>query len=223
MKLAVCLAGAALVLIMQLKGDALAEESTMHSAQALPQPRLAGDMSVEQAIAQRRSVREFTDQPLTRDQIAQLCWAGQGVTEKSRQLRAAPSAGATFPIELYVVTAASVDRYEPRDHTLHAHLAGDVRPALQAAAHGQESVGDAPATFVIAACVERTAGKYGARAERYCFMEAGHVAQNVFLQATALQLAGVPVGAFDDAAVAAVLKLPKDHRALYLLPIGQPR
>ena len=188
----------------------------------LPPPVLTGRMSLEEAINTRRSVREFIDQPLTMKDLAQLCWAGQGITDPRSGYRASPSAGALYPIELYVVTADGVDHYRPRDHGLDRHLPGDLRRAVQEAALHQESIGDAPACVVIAAVVERTARKYGRRAERYCFIEAGHVAQNILLQATALQLAGVPIGAFEDDKVASVLKLPKTHRVLYLLPVGTP-
>ncbi|MHC4094251.1 MAG: SagB/ThcOx family dehydrogenase [Planctomycetota bacterium] len=180
-------------------------------------------MSLEKAIAHRRSVREFSSTPLAIEQISQLCWAGQGITDRADGFRAAPSAGALFPIELYVVTADRVDHYRPAGHRLKPHLDGDVRRSLQQAALHQEPVGEAPVCLVIAAVVERTAGKYGKRAERYCFTEAGHVAQNILLQATALGLGGVPVGAFEDQKVAKVLKLPKAQRVLYLLPIGHPR
>ena len=98
-----------------------------------------------------------------------------------------------------------------------------MRKALQVAGLDQESIGKAPACFVITAVAERTARKYGQRAKRYCFIEAGHVAQNIMLQATALKLAGVTIGAFEDQSVAATLKLPKNHSVLYVLPIGYPQ
>ncbi len=189
----------------------------------LPPPVLAGQMSLEAAIAQRRSVREFTDKALTREQIAQLCWAGQGITNRDRGFRASPSAGALYPIELYIVTADGVDHYRPKGHSLQRHLTGDLRRSLQGAGLDQQPIGRAPACVVITAVVERTARKYGRRAERYCFLEAGHVAQNILLQATALHLGGVSIGAFEDHKVAAVLKLPESHSVLYLLPIGHPR
>ncbi|MBN2562688.1 MAG: SagB/ThcOx family dehydrogenase [Phycisphaerae bacterium] len=189
----------------------------------LPRPVLAGSVTLEEAIANRRSVRQFSNEPLTRRQIGQLCWAGQGVTDAGGRFRASPSAGALYPIELYVVTADGVDHYLPKGHRRERHLAGDLRRALQEAALGQDPVGQAAACVVIAAVVERTSKKYGDRAERYCFIEAGHVAQNILLQATALQLGGVPIGAYHDEKVAQVLKLPKDHRVLYLLPVGHPR
>jgi SagB-type dehydrogenase family enzyme len=189
----------------------------------LPPPRRAGRMSLERAIAARRCVRDFTAKPLAAAQIAQLCWAGQGITEPREQLRAAPSAGALYPIELYLATANGVDRYQPKKHRLRRHLRRDVRPDLQRAALDQEMITQAPLCIVIAAAVKRTAHKYGRRAQRYCFMEVGHVAQNILLQATALRLAGVPIGAFEDRRVAALLMLPRHQRALCLLAIGHPR
>jgi SagB-type dehydrogenase family enzyme len=186
----------------------------------LPAPKLTGRMSLEEAIAKRRSVREFAKRPLTREQIGQLCWAAQGITDARLKFRAAPSAGALYPIELYVVTAEGVDRYRPAGHELERHVRGDLRGAVQAAALGQEAIGDAAACVAITAVVKRTARKYGKRALRYCFIEAGHVAQNILLQATALELGAVPIGAFEDQKVAQVLKLPDDHRVLYLVPVG---
>ena len=220
MRLLRCCSGCAAVALVTIGGASAMNGTGKDKPKDLPPPVLTGRMSLEEAVNARRSTREFTDQPLTLKDIAQLCWAGQGITAPASGYRASPSAGALYPIELYVVTADGVDHYRPRDHRLEPHLSGDQRPALQRAALGQEAIGDAPVCMVIAAVVERTARKYGRRAERYCFIEAGHVGQNVLLQATALHLAGVPIGAFEDDAVAAVLKLPKTHRVLYLLPVG---
>jgi len=189
----------------------------------LPPPRLSGPMSLEEAVNSRRSVREFQNQPLTREHLSQLCWAGQGITDPQGGLRAAPSAGALYPIELFLVTAEGVDHYVPQRHALERHLDGDLRAALQAASLDQESIGEAPLSVVITAVVDRTARKYGPRAERYCLIEAGHVAQNVLLQAAALGLRGVPIGAYEDSKVVKNLKLPKEHKVLYILAIGRPR
>lgn len=189
----------------------------------LPAPILAGRMSFEEAVFARRCIREFKTQPLASQHIAQLCWAAQGITDPVDGLRATPSAGALYPIELYVVSGDGVDHYRPAGHRLERHLPGDVRRALQRAALDQDMIGEAPMCMVIAAVVKRLARKYGERADRYCFMEAGHIAQNVLLQAAALRLAGVPIGAYEDDDVAAVLKLPKDQRVLYLLTIGFPK
>ena len=192
-------------------------------AESLPPAVTSGALSLEELLASRRSLRQFGDRPLTRQQIGQLCWAAQGITDQDRGFRTAPSAGALYPVELYVVTAAGVEHYRPAGHRLEPHITGDVRPQLRRAALDQNPIGEAPACFVITAVVKRTARKYGPRAERYCFMEAGHVAQNVLLQATALGLGSTPIGAFEDNQVAKVLRLPPDRRALYLLPIGHPR
>lgn len=180
-------------------------------------------MTLTDALAARRSVRRFKGDALSPEQIATLCWAAQGVTDKRMGFRAAPSAGALYPLELYVVTAAGVDHYEPKTGALVRHLEGDLRPKLQAAALGQRFVDDAPATFVLATVIERTAAKYGRRAQRYVWMEVGHAAQNLLLQAVALKLGAVPVGAFDDAAVAKALSLPADHAPALLIPAGTPK
>jgi SagB-type dehydrogenase family enzyme len=212
--LATALSGAAILSVAR----GVADEKTS----ALPSPVLAGHMSLEEALARRRSIRQFTDEPLSLKEIAQLCWAGQGITDETLGFRASPSAGALYPIELYVVTTRDVAHYRPKDHTLQDHADGDHRQALQKAALDQAVIGRAPACFVITAVIERTARKYGQRARRYCLLEAGHVAQNILLQATVMDLGGTPVGAFNDDQVNAALKLPKNHRVLYLLPIGHP-
>ena len=199
-----------------------ATSPTSAPSAALPPPDTIGGMSLTETLTRRRSVRQFTDLPLDRTQLSQLCWAAQGLTDPARSRRTAPSAGALYPLELYVVTAAGVDHYLPARHSLEPHASGDVRLALSAAALHQEALRQAPVCFVIAAVTERSAVKYGTRAERYCFMEAGHVAQNILLQATALDLGAVPIGAFDDDRVAAVLKLPPGQRVLYLVPVGHP-
>lgn len=192
------------------------------AAVPLPPPNTSGGMSLGEALTQRRSIRSFADTPLALKDLAQLCWAGQGITDQQRGFRTSPSAGALYPIELYMVTADGVRQYLPHEHAARWHTHEDVRAAFQAAALGQDAIGDAPVCFVVAAVPQRSARKYGTRASRYCMIEAGHVAQNILLQATALGLGGVPIGAYDDDAVAKVLKLPDDQSVLYLLPIGRP-
>ncbi len=189
---------------------------------SLPPPRLQGAVSLEEALARRRSLRSFSDQRLTLAELGQLLWAAQGITSPAG-LRAAPSAGALYPLEIYAVTPEGVYHYRPQGHQAILHLAGDVRSALAAAALSQAAVAQAAAVIVIAAVYARTAQKYGAtRTPRYVALEAGHVGQNVLLQAVALGLGGVPVGAFYDDQVQAVLKLPADQEPLYLIPIGHP-
>ncbi len=189
----------------------------------LPAPQTAGGLSVAAALAKRRSHREFAARLLSLEQVSQLCWAAQGITDREQGLRAAPSAGALYPITLFLVDAQGVYEYEPHGHALRCVRTGDLRGKLQAAAWDQLCVGAAPLCLIFAMDVGRTAAKYGHRAERYCLLEAGHVAQNVLLQATALELVGVPVGAFKDAEVAALLDLPGNLRPVYLVPVGQPR
>ena len=202
-----------------LTGAANPDEPTI----TLPRPSTSGGMAVSEAIAQRRSQRHFTDTPLAPAEISQLCWAAQGITDAARGRRASPSAGALYPMTVYVVDARGVFEYQPRRHALRRVVEGDQRQNLQAAALGQACVGAGAMCMVIAMNVDRTATKYGSRALRYCLMEAGHVAQNVMLQATDLGLGGVTVGAFHEERVAAVLELSEDLRAVYLLPLGHPR
>lgn len=187
----------------------------------LPPPDMAGGATLTEAMATRRSVRDFRDQPLESAELSQLLWATQGITSATGQ-RTAPSAGGLYPLEVYLVTASGSYHYLPATHHLRLLGDADLRPDLAVAALSQESVGQAPAVVVIAAVFARTAGRYGDRAERYVQMEVGHAAQNLLLQAVALDLGAVPVGAFDDREVADVLGLPVDHDPLYLIPVGHP-
>jgi SagB-type dehydrogenase family enzyme len=190
---------------------------------ALPAPQLKGPLSLEETLAQRRSVREFSDAPLTLAELAQLLWAAQGVTHPAG-LRTAPSAGALYPLEVYAVTREAVYHYDPQGHCMTVRVQGDARPALHAAALKQDPVLKAPAVIAIAAVYARTAGKYGEeRTPRYVHLEAGHAAQNILLQAVALNLGAVPIGAFWDDQVQQALGLPSDHQPLYLIPVGHPR
>lgn len=189
----------------------------------LPPPDTEGLAAFETTVATRRTVRDFARRALSPAQISQISWAAQGVTETSAGLRASPSAGALYPVELYLVTAEGVDHYEPDGHLLRRHVEGDVRPRLRKASLDQEMIDAAPLCVVIAVVVERLSGKYGGRAERYAILEVGHVAQNVLLQAQALGLGGVPIGAFEDRSVNAALKLPRGERVIYLIPIGYPK
>jgi SagB-type dehydrogenase family enzyme len=189
----------------------------------LPPPSLEGGTSLEETLARRRSVREFDDTPLTAAELGQLLWAAQGLTDE-RGFRTAPSAGALYPLELYVVTANGVFHYEPQGHQLSAVRLDDPRAALYEAALRQEAVRGAPAVFVVSAVYARTEQKYGAqRSPRYVHLEAGHTAQNLLLQAVALGLGAVPIGAFQDEQVQETLGLPSDHEPLYLIPAGHPR
>lgn len=187
----------------------------------LPSPRQTGDMPLEEVIGARRSAREFSSQELSWDEISQLLWAAQGETDP-RGLRAAPSAGALYPLEIFVALPDGVYHYSPQGHTIERVTDRDVREDLWQAGLKQEALRQAPAVFVVTAVYERTEAKYGERAERYVHLEAGHAAQNVLLQAVSLDLGAVPVGAFYDDQVIDVLGLPSDHRPLYLIPAGHP-
>lgn len=188
----------------------------------LPTPVLVGKLTLEEAIQKRRSVREFTADPLTLSEIGQLLWAAQGITHPSG-LRTAPSAGALYPLEIYVATGEGFFHYEPQVHQLSPLLQGDLRPRLYDAALNQEAVLEAPAIFVIAADYSRTSTKYGEnRSPRYVHLEAGHAAQNLLLEAVALELGAVPIGAFYDNEVKEVLALPASLQPLYLIPVGHP-
>lgn len=188
---------------------------------ALPAPRSQGGLSLEEVIATRRSVRTFTVEQPSDSELAQLLWAAQGETDP-RGYRTAPSAGALYPLEIYVVMEEGLFHYEPGEHILALWREGDLRDALWRAALQQDSLWQAPAVMVMTAVIERTATKYGARAERYVYLEAGHAAQNLLLQAVALGLGAVPIGAFDDEGVRAALSLPQDHAPIYLIPVGRP-
>jgi SagB-type dehydrogenase family enzyme len=187
----------------------------------LPSPTASGPMSIEEALASRRSVREFSPERLAPETLSQLLWAAQGVTSSGGK-RTAPSAGALYPLELYVADHNGVHRYLPDDHALERLSDKDVRPALEDAALGQEAVGDATAVFVITAVEARTEVKYGGRAERYVKLEAGHAAQNLLLQAVALDLGAVPIGAFGDREIQRILDLPAGEEPFYLIPVGHP-
>lgn len=198
-------------------------EPLMPDITPLPEPLTEGRVSLEETLQLRRSVREFTSQPLTSDEISQLLWAAQGITDP-RGRRTAPSAGALYPLELYLVAPQGVFHYDPLGHSLAKWQEGDLRGELSVAALDQSFVADAPATIVITAVFARIEVRYGSeRGPRYVHMEVGHAAQNIHLQAVALGLGSVPVGAFHDEQVAQVLALPKDHLPLYLIPVGHPR
>lgn len=190
----------------------------------LPPPFLSSRMSVEEAIAARRSVREFKTDPIPLEQIGQLLWAAQGITCGQRGLRATPSAGATYPLELYLADPSGVYRYNPPTHSLSTVKTGDLRAGLARLSLNQPWVEQAPASLIIAAEPRRTAARYGRdRGLRYALIEAGHAAQNLHLQAVALGLGSVPVGAFRDEDIHTLLGLPDGQQVLYIIPVGYPR
>lgn len=193
----------------------------------LPGPRLDSAFSIEKVLSTRRSIREFTGEPLELAQVAQLLWAAQGVTSADAH-RTAPSAGGLYSLELYLIAAnvkslpSGIYRYENLIHELVCLMEGDKRQRLFCSALEQTSILQAAAIFVLAGIYERISSKYGDRGIRYTHMEAGHAAQNLLLQASALGLGAVLVGAFDDAKVKQVLGLSTKEIPLYLIPVGKP-
>ncbi|MBE0431570.1 MAG: SagB/ThcOx family dehydrogenase [Dehalococcoidia bacterium] len=193
---------------------------------ALPEPRPDSSVSLEQTLLQRRSVRSYSDEPLTLDEVSQLLWAAQGITDP-RGYRTAPSAGATYPLETYLVAGNVADvgpgvyRYDPEEHALVKVIDGDVRAGLASAALAQSSVREGAISIVFTAVYARTTQRYGDRGVRYVHMEAGHAAQNVYLQAVALNLGTVVIGAFHDDQVSSILDLPADEQPLYIMPLGR--
>jgi SagB-type dehydrogenase family enzyme len=174
------------------------------------------------ALARRRSHRAFTTEALSELEISQLLWAAQGITAGWGG-RTAPSAGGLYPLELYLLTPEAYRHYRPQGHRVELLAEGDWRGQIAAAALHQPTVAAAVLTIVITAVYARTTRKYGSRGRRYVELEAGHTAQNLLLQAVALGLAAVPIGAFDDKRLAQTLRLPSDHIPLYLVAIGHAR
>lgn len=198
----------------------------------LPKPRLSGPMSVEEAIQRRRSRREYRREPLKLSEVSQLLWAAQGVTapELWTGLRSAPSAGGLYPLETYVVVKPGgveglepgTYHYDPHRHVLNQVAEGDFSRALMSACVDQEWVGAAACNIVFTAVVERTRVRYGDRALQYVFQESGHAAENVYLQAEALGLGCVVIGAFYEDEVRKVLNAGSDELPVYVMPVGRP-
>ncbi len=204
----------------------------------LPSPQLKGKVSLEETILRRRAVRRYRREPLDLSQLSQILWSAQGITG-TREFRAAPSAGATYPLEIFVFVGkqgvidseakqvpeelqAGIYHYEADSHSLSLHKPADLRPDLARATLDQEFIIDAPVDIVICALYHRTSYRYGRRGERYVHIEVGHVGENIHLQAVALGLATVEVGAFHDEEVRKVLEVEEQIKPLYIMPLGKP-
>jgi SagB-type dehydrogenase family enzyme len=192
----------------------------------LPQPAHDSPVSVEHTLFNRRSVRQYRNDPLTLRDISQLLWAAQGVTTE-RGFRTAPSAGALFPLEIYVAAGtvtrlpAGIYKYNYRDHSIFQRVDKDKRRELSRAALNQKPIAKAPAVLLICAVAERVTRTYGQRGIQYTYMEIGHAAQNVCLQAVALGMATVVIGAFRDDEVKTVANLAEDEQPAYIIPVGK--
>ncbi|MCW8445425.1 SagB/ThcOx family dehydrogenase [Fluoribacter gormanii] len=191
----------------------------------LPSPTYSSHISIEEALKKRRSIRQYKNQAITLQQVAQLLWASQGITS-NEGFRTTPSAGALYPLEVYLVArnvsnlSAGVYHYVPSKHILQKIKEGDISAQLTRAALGQSTVNSGAANIVITAVFSRTIKKYGKLGNRFVFMEAGHAAQNIYLQTVSLNLATVSIGGFDDVQVKQALGITNEE-PLYILPIGK--
>jgi len=209
---------------------AMAKDNRIHKGadMQLPQPKIEGTVSVEQAIGQRRTVRAFSPQMLQLDQLSQLLWSAQGLTGGSGYKRSAPSAGALYPMDVYAVAGpgsvarieAGVYRYDPQGHMLSRVAKRDARDEVARACLSQMWMAQAPVNLVVTAEYSRITGKYGNRGLRYAMIEAGHIGQNLFLQAEALGLKAGIVGAYHDERLIEIMNLPRTHEPLLIMPIG---
>lgn len=196
----------------------------------LPEPDMESQVSVEESIKERRSVRSYKDDPVDLEKVSQLLWSAQGITDPENSFRSAPSAGATFPIEIYLVVPSNgvkeleegLYHYQPSQHQLEKVLEEDLSMDLRDSAMGQDPTTEAATNIVIVANYDLTTSTYGERGIRYVHMEAGHIGENIHLQAEALDLGTVAIGAFSDEKVHDTLSLSKDLNPLYIFPIGYP-
>ncbi len=186
----------------------------------LPAPQTKGSMSLEEAISKRRSVRNFKKGTVSDKDLSQLLFAASGISCKKQKHRTAPSAGATFPMELYVADANGVFKYLVENHQLEKLADKDIREQLSASALGQSCVAQAAVNIIIVGMYERTTQRYGERGIQYVHTEAGHIAQNIHLQAVALGYGSVPVGAFSEEKIGSLLNLSSKEKVLYIIPVG---
>lgn len=192
----------------------------------LPPPRKSSQVSIEEAILKRRSIREYKREPLSLKEISQLLWAAQGITDSSGK-RSAPSAGALYPLKVYVIgeienLSPAIYQYHPFHHSLIKILDKDLRKEITEAAYGQEWVEKAPVLFLFTGNYEIVAQKYGReKASRFTHMEVGHAAQNLYLQTVSLNLGTVAVGGFDVEKIKKILALPQEEEPLYIMPVGK--
>ncbi len=206
----------------------LLEVRTGDASISLPKPSSDGKVSVEKAIKGRRTVRDFRETGLSLNHLSQLVWAGQGITDSLENKRAAPSGGALYPLDIFILVGedgvekveGGVYRYLPKGHSVLPIAKGDRRKEIALASLSQMWMARAPVIFIITAEYRRITGKYGERGIRYALIEVGHVGQNLFLQAEALGLGAGMVGAFNDSEVSKIASLPSKHEPLLMMPVG---
>jgi SagB-type dehydrogenase family enzyme len=193
----------------------------------LPPPVTKGGMPLAEALQIRRTVRHFATRPLGPEQLSQLLWEAYGVTDPQGH-RTSPSAGATYPLDLYLVVGewgvtnlpAGIYHYEIAAHALMPLVRGDFHPLVARACLHQAWMAEAPVMVVITGEYRRCTARYGQRGIRYTHIEAGNVSQDLFLAAESLGLGAGIVGAFEDQALAQALKLPPTHEPLLVMPMG---
>ena len=206
----------------------LLEIKNVHASIPLPKPSLDGKVSVEKAIQQRRTLRDFQERTLSLDHLSQLLWSAQGIADATKGRRVAASGGALYPLDIYVLVGkngvekmeAGVYHYLPKEHSVSPMTKGDRRREIASASLSQMWMAKAPVIFVITVEYKRITGRYGERGIRYALIEVGHVGQNLFLQAEALGLGAGIVGAFNDSEVSKVVDIPSEHEPLLIMPVG---
>jgi SagB-type dehydrogenase family enzyme len=211
-----------------IAGKADGTTGRMEHQMNLPKPRLKGEVSVEQAIKHRRTIRSYLSKSLTLEQLSQIFWAAQGITEDRGYKRAAPSGGALYPMDIYAVVGdngvqglkAGIYHYDPHKHAALLVTEGDLREGVARASFSQMWMARAPLNLVVTSEYSRITSKYGSRGKRYAMIEAGHVGQNIFLQAESLGLRAGIVGAFHDNEVFRIMKINRSHEPLLILPVG---
>ncbi len=187
----------------------------------LPKPILKGNKSLEECIYERESVRKYQDRVIEIEKVSQILWAAQG---KKGQKRTVPSAGATYPLEIYVtLNDKGYFHYDFEDHVLKLVSEENISKNLTEESWNQTFIEEAYLNILICADYSRTTQRYGERGIRYVYMEVGHCAQNIHLEAIALGLVSVPIGAFQDQNIKDVMRLPSNIDPLYIIPIGYPR
>ena len=213
----------ALPVLLLLQTFAFSDNLLIGQTMKLPTPKTKGKITLEQSLDERRSQRDYSTDDVDWTTLSQLLWAGQGITENTWGFRTAPSAGGIFPLTIYICRPEGLYEYIPQGHQVKLIAEEDRRLALSQASLAQNFIAQAPVCLIITADSKKVRPKYGGRADRYIYLEAGHAAENILLQSTALGLSSCPVGAFWDDIAKRVLSLPDNEDPIYLIPIGYPK
>ncbi|HVP77073.1 MAG TPA: SagB/ThcOx family dehydrogenase [Thermodesulfobacteriota bacterium] len=200
--------------------SALAQGKSSGESIKLPPPKYESDVSVEKALLERRSIRSYKEEPLTLNELSQILWAAQGITEPTKGLRTAPSPRAVYLLQLYVLPGnvanlpMGIYKYQPQTHDLIKIADGDKKAELFKAA-GQAPIKNAPVALVITGLSEKTQNP------AWMYLEAGHAAENIYLQSVSLKLGTVAMAGFKEDDVRKALNLPDKERVIYIMPIGK--